>query len=149
MRSCAVLGNGPSLKVENIPAGAFLIGVNRSYKVAWSPIVCATEGEPARAAYAESGAFAFFVKRGALPIGMRGVTPLDPPEWAYNAGAFGIWCAAEMRFDRIHLVGFGGDGHFDGSGRDFRRDYYLPNIEAAIEYAEAIGAAVVRAEVMV
>lgn len=143
MKSCAVLGNGPGLKAENIPAGAFLIGVNRSYKVVRSPIVCATEGEPARLAYREARAFVY-VKRGALPIGMPGVAVFDPPGWAYNAGAFGIWIAAQMGFDRIHLVGFGGEGHFsdDGTKAD-DRSYYRRYIEAAIEYAKARGAEIV------
>lgn len=141
-RSCSVLGNGPGLKPENIPDGAFLIGVNRSYKVAWSPIVCAVEGEPALAAYAESGAF-IYVKRGTLPIGMPRVAVFDPPKWAYNAGAFGIWIAAYMRFDRIYLVGFGGQGHFDAPD-SFGRAYYQEHIREAIRFAEALGSEVVR-----
>jgi len=134
VKSCAVLGNGPGLTRENIPAGAFLVGVNRSYKVARSPIICTVDGQAAREAYAESGAALFCVKRGALPFGMRGVASYDPPEWAWNSGAFGIWIAAQMGFERIYLVGFGGRGKFD-SDDDINRDYYQRNIAAAIQFA--------------
>lgn len=142
MKSCAVLGNGPGLKPENVPDGVFLIGVNRSFRVVWSPIVCSADGIAAQQAHSQSKALSIFVTRGCIPVGTHSVAYFDPPKWGGNSGAFGIWIATQMRFERIYLVGFGGDGHFDGTD-EFKREYYRPNIEAAIEFAKSRGAEVV------
>ena len=110
MKSYAVvLGNGPGLTAEAVAQhpDAFRVGVNRSFEVAWSSIVCSAD-------------LGFRAKHLAL------LGDYDPPwewvfkhdlvvapKWATPSGPFAVWYASEvLGFDRIVLLGFGGPGHF-------------------------------------
>lgn len=110
MKTCVVLGNGPSLRADCIPA-CDIIGVNRSYEVVWSP----------RWVTIDYGAFEDLYdsdqRKPGLPHVRRDVigrpkTPLLPQPlyiteaFRGDSGQFGIFIAQLLGYVRIYLLGF-------------------------------------------
>ncbi len=135
MSACAILGNGPGLTESSVPPGATPIGVNRSYLKVWAPIACTFDGTAAKEMHSRAGAFLCLVPRGIMDP-RHGVAYFDPPKWIGQSGPFAIWCAVRLGFRVIHLVGFGGLGHFDGEDRK-DRNYQRLSLEQSLTYASS------------
>lgn len=122
---CVVLGNGPSLRRENIPFETDLIGVNRSYKVARSRIWVTVDSDAFRRA------MRFFKPQRWIPeriyvrrTALEGyqfqvpkqVTVID--NFSGNSGLFGVYVAKELGYEEINLLGFDlwTVDHFEGKG---------------------------------
>lgn len=121
---CAVLGNGPSLRKENI-LPCDLIGVNRSYKVAHADIWCTVDSDAfrramryfkpvrgiPRAIYVRRTALAGYVHRPPASI-----TIIE--DFFGNSGLFGVHVAKLLGYEEIDLLGFDVNtvDHFEGKG---------------------------------
>lgn len=111
MKTCVVLGNGPSLRVERIPA-CDAIGVNRSYEVRWSPWWTTIDYGAFEALYENPS-----THKPVFPIVRRDVIgrPKTPPlpngltiieHFRGDSGQFGIHVAQKHGYERIYLLGF-------------------------------------------
>jgi hypothetical protein len=116
-----VLGNGPSLALENFPEGMEkYVGVNRSYQIfptdIWSTVDYKALPEMlAQGEYRPK--WGYFRK-----TAFRGVQSIPFPctvydEFRGNSGFFGIEVAKSLNIDPIYLLGFDFDvkGHFYGT----------------------------------
>jgi len=135
MSACVILGNGPGLSDEVIPRGVIPIGVNRSYLKMWAPIACSMDSVAASEMHSRAGAFLYLVPRNVLDP-RHSVAYFDAPKWLNQSGPFAIWCAVRLGFTEIHLVGFGGKGHFNGSD-DKGRDYHRDSLQRVVEFASS------------
>lgn len=122
-----VLGNGPSLKAENVPPDALPIGVNRAYEEVWCPIVVSGDSAAMYDQYAKAEALLYvwgFQWDKEPGCHLPRVWCFAKPLGNTSSGEFGYYWAQQMRPRRIYLLGFDREGgHFDGSAsvKDYRK----------------------------
>ena len=126
MSRVCVLGNGPSLKIQNLPPNTPLIGCNRSYEVVWAPIWCTVDYvafECALEAHRPPPEH-FYVRTSAVN---RLSTPQLPenitvyPEFRGNSGLFALRVAMDLGYEEILMLGFDPFTHDNFYGQNAMR----------------------------
>lgn len=115
MKSCVVLGNGPSLLTGDLPAGADRIGVNLSWPLYYAETWCTVDYDCFKRDIPlfESGRVRrperAFVRSSA--VGRPNTPPIPPwvsvtEKFKGNSGLFAMNKAMSLRYERIYLLGF-------------------------------------------